>query len=157
MRVRDLLGFLFATVLFPVSLIPATAQDNEGFPILDDVKLLAEKVALPDLEGDNPFVLREQWFSGSVKPGNAKLLQLQLFRRNSYRFWLAVPNENAALSLNLYNSDGEIVETETVTYDSSNVASMVVEADATGLYYVRISLHTGIDQAQDWAMIYGYR
>lgn len=157
MRVRGLLGYLFATVLFPVSLIPASAQDNEGFPILDDVKLLAEKTALPDLEGEEPFILREQWFSGAIEPGNAKLLQVQLFRRNSYRFWLAVPDAQAVLNLNLYDGDGEIVETESVTYDSSNVVSMVVEAEATGLYYVRISLHTGIDQQQDWALIYGYR
>lgn len=157
MRVRSRRGLLLVATIFSALVFPVASQDNEGFPILDDVKLIAEKAALPTLEGKDKFILREQWFSGKIDPGEAKLLQVQLFRRNSYQFWLAVPNKEAGLNLNLYNSDGEMVETETITFDSTNVVSTIVETEATGLYYLRISMKMSIDQPQDWALIYGYR
>jgi len=148
---------LLAAALFAIPLSSVSAQDDGDLKILDDIKLLAQKMALPELSGDNPIILREEWWSGSIEPGKAKLVQVQLFRRNVYRFWLAVPNEAAGLNMNLYNGDGEIVSAETIAYDTTNVVSTVVEAESTGIYYIRISLKTTVDQPEDWALIYGYR
>lgn len=157
MRVRDLPGILFAAVLFAIPLSSVSAQEGEYFQVLDDIKLLAQKTALPELSGEDPIILREAWWSGSIEPGDAMLVQVQLFRRNVYRFWLAVPNETAGLTMNLYDGDGEIVKAETISYDTPNLVSTVVEADSTGIFYLRISLKETVDQPQDWALIYGYR
>lgn len=125
--------------------------------LLNDVKKLAQDTALPALRGEDKFVLRESWWGGNIAPGKAKLIQVQLFRRNSYQFWLAVPNRSAELNLNIYDSEGNIVPSEDGVHSTSNVASTVVKPETTGTYYVRISLKTTIDQDQDWAVIYAYR
>lgn len=124
---------------------------------LNDIKIMAQRAALPSLKGEDRFILRESWWSGNIAPGKAKLIQVQLFRRNSYQFWLAVPNPEAELNLNLYNSEGNIVPVETREIDGTNVLSITVQPELTGVYYVRVSLKTNIRQNQDWAVIYAYR
>jgi hypothetical protein len=124
---------------------------------INDVKLLAQKAALPALRGDDKFILRESWWSGRISPGKAKLIQVQLFRRNAYRFWLAVAQRDAELNLNVYDSDGKLVPSETVAFEESNVVGTKLVPELTGVYYVLISLKTTIDQEQDWAVIYAYR
>ena len=124
---------------------------------LNDIKLLAQSAAIPALKGESPFVLRESWWKGNLKPGAAKLIQIQLFRRNEYQFWMAVPDVDAGLNLNVYNSEGEMIDGETVAFPETNVVSTIVRPKATGLYYVRVSLKTTIDKNQDWAVIYAYR
>ena len=49
---------------------------------LNDIKIMAQRAALPSLKGDEKFILRESWWSGNIAPGKAKLIQVQLFRRN---------------------------------------------------------------------------
>lgn len=134
----------------------AVAQDSDSGH-LNDVKLLAQRSALGSLSGETPFILRESWWSGNLDPGKAKLIQVQLFQRNEYQFWLAVPEREAKLNLNLYDGKGELVETEAVTGEEDRVLSMIVKPPASGVYYVRVSLQTNVTSPQDWAVIYAYK
>ncbi len=161
-------SLLIALSILSVVLVPAifaqekqgsggSAEVNEVPEPLNDIKILAQQAALNALKGDNKFILRESWWSGNIGPGKAKLIQVQLFRRNIYQFWLAVPNPNAELNLNIYDSEGKIVPSEIKSVDGSHVVSTIVKPEMTGVYYVRVSLKTTLDQAQDWAVIYAYR
>lgn len=134
---------------------PETAA--EGAPVLDDIKLAAQHAALPFLSGENPFVLRESSWSGTLDPGKARLIQVQLFLRNEYHFWFAVPDRKAGLNLNIYDGKGEMLKTENLTYDNSNVVSLIVRPEETGIYYLRVSLQTSIETPQKWSVIYAYR
>ncbi len=157
--VATLTTFLFAVV--SVALIaqddPTAVEVARRAQVLNDIKLMAQQAALPSLRGEEKFTLRESWWKGSIAPGKAKLIQVQLFQRNSYQFWLATPNPSAEMLLNVYNSDGQLVPSDRVEHEGSNVVSTVVEPDTTGVYYVRVSLKTSIEDAQDWAVIYAYR
>lgn len=156
MRVR--LSTTFITLL---TLGGVFAQDSAELPALTNphnyVKLLAQEAALPVLRGGEKFILRESWWSGSLDPGKAKLIQVQLFRRNSYQFWLAVPSRAAEPLINIYDSDGNLVPSDQIESDQTNIVSTVIEPEMTGVYYIRVSLKTTIDSAQDWAVIYAYR
>ncbi len=111
-----------------------------------------------DLEGPGAFTLRESWWHGQVQPGKAKLVQQQLFKQNSYLFWLAVPDPEAQVYLDLYDESGQIVETEKITYSEGKyVLSMLVQPQATGFYYIRIGLDKSAKSQQDWALIYAYK
>ena len=90
-------------------------------------------------------------------PGKAKLIQVQLFRRNAYQFWLAVPNRKGEPILNVYDGEGNLVPTEKISGEGGNIVSTVVKPETTGVYYIRVSLKTSIETAQDWAVIYAYR
>lgn len=147
-------------IAFPVS--SAWAQGAEGSVasrpvVIDDIKLTAQRVALSQLTGERPFILRESSWGGQLKPGEAKLVQIQLFKRNEYQFWFAVANRKAGLNLNVYNANGEMMETDATTYDTSNVISLLVHPEETGVYYVRLSLQTTIEDPQRWSLIYAYR
>lgn len=153
----------FLTVLVASSLLSVSAQDSQkddGPAVveeIDPIKLTAQRAALGDLSGENPFFLRESGWAGKIKPGEARLVQIQLFRRNEYQFWIAMGDRDAELNLNIYDGDGQIVESKAMEFDESNIASTRVRPESTGVFYVRVSLKTTIDTPQKWSMIYAYR
>lgn len=159
--------FLVIPVLVVAGLLPfpASAQDDTPSAVevakrqneLDFVKKIAQKAALPALQGENKFVLRESYWNGTIEPGKSKLIQVQLYARNDYQFWMAVPSIDAGITLNIYDGEGKIVPGETAQYDETNIASVMVAPEVTGVYYVRIGLKTTIEKPQDWAVIYAYR
>lgn len=160
MRVDRRLAALFPILVLFLGAAVLPAQETPAGPIaepLDEIKLIAERAALPHLSGENPFILRESSWSGEVEPGKVKLLQVHLFKRNDYHFWLAVPDRRAALNLNLYNGKGDLVEARTLTYEDRNVVSLIASPTETGIYYLRLSLQNTVEQPQPWAVIYAYR
>lgn len=166
MRVRRLtlaaiflVGWPGAVTGFGQAPVPAPPVPANEAPVsvIDDVKLIAQRAAIAHLSGERPFILRESSWSGVIDPGKARLIQVQLFKRNDYHFWFAVPDRKAGLNLNIYNGKGEVVETENLAYDATNVVSLIVRPEETGVYYLRISLHTTITTPQKWSVIYAYR
>jgi hypothetical protein len=146
------------------SVLPA--QDNEtfsepsaveAFNSLNDIKVMAQESALPLLGGDEKFVLRQSWWGGSIYPGKAKLHPVQLFKGNSYCFWFAVPDRQAELNLNIYNSDGQLVPTRLSEIGGSNIVTLTMSPNVTGMFFVRVSLKRSIDVPQDYAVIYAFR
>ncbi len=150
---RKGIGFLVAVVLFAGAGLSLFSQAE----LLSDSKLLAQKAAIKDLSGDDPFVLRQNWWKGIIEPGQAKLIQIQLFKRNDYRFWFAVPGRDAEISIHLYDGKGNLVETERTNFPAKNVVGTMISAESTGLYFVRIYLSKTVKIPQEWALIYGYR
>lgn len=136
---------------------PADDAPVEVAPSLDELKLIAQQAAIPHLGGGNPFILRESTWSGTVEPGKTRLIQVQLFKRNDYHFWIAMPDRKAAVNLNLYNGKGELLEAKSLRYESPNIASLITSPTETGVYYLRISLQTTVGKAQPWTVIYAYR
>ncbi len=163
MRVERLLLLLLAgaATLLPVASLaqeaPASESPTPPPPVLDEVKLIAQRAALAHLGGEKPFILRESSWSGEIEPGQAKLVQVQLFKRNDYHFWIAVPDRRAAIHLNLYDSKGELVEATAHRYESPNVASLVASPAETGVYYLRIAVEATAKEPQRWVVVYAYR
>ncbi|HRQ89816.1 MAG TPA: hypothetical protein PLA50_13535 [Bacteroidia bacterium] len=136
---------------------PAAPGETEEAPKVDEARVIAQRAALPMLGGDRPFILRESSWSGEIAPGTAKLIQLQLFKRNDYHFWLAVPDRRAETGLGLYNAKGEAVSSELRRHDGGNVVSLSASPEETGIYYLRISMGTATEEPQRWVVIYAYR
>lgn len=149
-----------------VSVIPLAGQEKppvapvaapEPPPVFEELKLIAQRAAIPQLSGERPFILRETTWSGQVDPGKARLIQVQLFKRNDYHFWFVVPDRKAGLNLNLYNGKGELVEGTNQSYETPNLVGLMVSAGETGVYYLRISMQTTVETPQPWTVIYAYR
>ncbi|MDF1815346.1 MAG: T9SS type A sorting domain-containing protein [Verrucomicrobiales bacterium] len=125
---------------------------------INHARFVAQQAALPALEGPDAFTLRESWLKGTLSPGEAKLVPQQLFKRNSYQFWFAVPDSDAEVLLNIYDGLGRLMETDTVKVPGkSNVISIVVTPKSTGIYYLRLSVSKETEKAQEWALIYAYK
>lgn len=168
MKVRPITLLVFLS-LAGVLMAPLCAQQSGGTagqqalpddadrPVPSEVKLIAQRAAMSALTGENPFILRESSWSGEIAPGKARLLQLQLFKRNEYHFWMAVPDRKASVNLNIYDGKGQLVGTETISYGAGNVGGLIVTPRETGVYYLRISLQTTIESPQKWSVIYAWR
>jgi hypothetical protein len=136
----------------------STDEDVAEPPVLDEVRLIAQRAALPFLVGEKPFILRESAWSGEIAPGKARLIQVQLFKRNDYHFWLAVPDRAAVVGLHLYDGKGNLLEAEAHRYDSPNVTSISASPGETGVYYLRVFLaEETVATPQRWTVVYGYR
>jgi len=152
-----LLSLFFAAALSAQDGVPPAVAVASAPPLIDETKTIAQQAALTHLGGEKPFILRESSWSGNVDPGKARLIQVQLFKRNDYHFWFAVPDRRAAVNLNLYNGKGELLEAKDFRYETPNVVSLVASPTETGIYYLRISLNTTVEEPQHWSVIYAYR
>lgn len=163
----DRIGVAVAVALASAALdpLPVSSQETalpfagaaEAPPVHEELKRIAQQAAIPHLSGERPFILRESSWSGQVEPGKARLIQIQLFKRNDYQFWFAVPDRRAGVLLNLYNGKGELVAGDLVEYETSNIVSLVASPSETGIHYLRISMGTSIGDSQPWTVIYAYR
>lgn len=154
---RRTLGLLAVFVCLAGGLRAQEAVVAETAERLDEAKLLAQQAALPSLRGGNPFILRESTWSGEIESGKARLIQVQLFKRNDYRFWFAVPDRRVAVSLALYNGEGELVQTTPDPQETPNVAGLEVVPEETGIYFLRIALQGAVQDRQRWSVIYAWR
>ncbi len=159
-RFASAVGLWAALVLGGWASAQEPSPSSEGAaaaPVLDEAKLIAQRAALAHLGGEKPFILRESSWSGELEPGQVKLIQVQLFKRNDYHFWLAVPDRRGEVDVALYDGKGERVDGTSFPYESPNVASFAASAAETGIYYLRISLQPTVEMPQRWTVVYAYR
>ena len=161
---RRILALVLGGIVGAVSLAaqgnpppPVLVAAPEPPPVFEELKQIVQRAAIPKLSGERPFILRETTWTGQVEPGKARLIQLQLFKRNDYQFWFVVPDRQAGLNLHLYNGKGELVEGNRETYETPNLVGLTVSAAETGVYYLRISMQTTAEASQPWTVIYAYR
>lgn len=136
---------------------PTQGAAGEIPPRIDEAKVIAQQAALPKLRGEDGYILRESAWAGELEPGKARLLQVQLFKRNGYHFWFAVPDQRAAVNLNLYNGNGELVPTTEHRYPTTNIVGLEISPESTGIYFLRVSLQTNVQEPQSWSVIYAWR
>ncbi len=154
---RGMWGFVVGWIVLSGALVGQDQPTTETAPRLDEAKLIAQQAALPSLRGVDSFILRESSWAGEIDPGKARLVQVQLFKRNHYHFWFAVPDRRGAVNLNLYNGEGELVATTERRFETANVVGLEIAPEETGIYFLRISLQPSIAESQRWSVIYAWR
>lgn len=126
------------------------------FAFVHDGKSFAIEAALPQLElKDNPFVLREAWWNGELKPGETKIVQHQLFKRNEYWFWLGSSIQESKVSVHIYDAEGKLADAE--AWQDKNVAGVRVVPKNSGVFYIRVAVDEAAEAPVEWAVIYAYR
>ena len=134
-----------------------TAQ--RGAERINHARIIAQQAALNSLQGEKPFILREGYWTGRLRPKQKpKLVQIQLFKHNTYQFWYAVPDPDAQILLNMYDSKGKLIKAVEVKFsDTTHITSLIVTPESTGIYYLRLALGSKTKSPQDWALIYAYK
>ena len=134
-------------ILFGLATLRAEVHDGKSFAI---------EQAVPKLEIEyNPFILRESWWDGELKPGEVKIIQHQLYKRNEYWFWLGASLMEAKVNVHIYDSAGNLTDAE--SFQTDNVAGVRVVPEKTGTYYLRIAIESSPVDQTPWALIYAYR
>ena len=101
---KKLLLLFLAVLLGPGGLLPAARAT------VDDALSFA-------LEGMDKYVkqgytLREDTWGGDLPVGEAKAITHQLFKGNDYWFCMGSDVKGANISIHLYDSDGNLVESD---------------------------------------------
>ncbi|MEM8952975.1 MAG: hypothetical protein AAGD22_02375 [Verrucomicrobiota bacterium] len=122
--------------------------------ILDEAHTFAMEAAVPAV--DQGFTVREDYWSGEIKSGEAKLIKHQLFKGNEYWFWLGSSYDGTKPEVKIYDEDGKLVQVES-TKEAHMAAARVLPPE-TGTYYIYVVVQTGKKgEKVDWALAYGYR
>ena len=138
-------ALLLAAILF-TAVLPVQA-------VVDDSHSAAMEAAVPAVK--EGFRIRQEYWNGTMKSGDKKIVKQQLFKGNEYWFFLGTDTEKATLKIDIFDRKGTKINVETKL--SENAAAVRVLAPATGTYIVVFSLTSKEGEDIPWALAYGYR
>jgi hypothetical protein len=137
----------FFTVLALISSTLAAAPEDD--------EVAARRAAL-DLAGawtNDGFKLRDGHFSGTLKPGQPKIVRVNLYAGNQYWFTAAGTPKAKKLSVRVFDESGKPMTFDTHE-DESRAAAGFAPA-ASGPYLIRVEELEGEPSA--FALVYSYR
>lgn len=111
-------------------------------------------------EAANPYakqgwIIREDAWGGDLGVGDKKAVTAQLFRGNSYMFFLATDVEGAVLRVNIYDSEGKLAESK--SSQRGKFAITEIKPRATGTYYAIVQVVSSPEERTGWALVYGFQ
>jgi hypothetical protein len=139
-----LLCLLFAVLL---------AVAPSGIAVVDDAQSFALEAATPYVK--DGYAVREEFWGGWLAKGKQSSIQHQLFGGNDYWFWLASDEEDAKLNIHVYDSKGNLVETD--AWSKGSMAGVRVQPKRTGTYYIVLQVTDTKLKRTRWAVAYGYK
>ncbi len=135
-----------ATILLVASL-------SAAFAYVDDALSFAHEAANPYVK--KGFSVREDAWGGDLGVKDQQAVQAQLFKGNEYWFCLGTDVKGAVLTLNIYDSKGNLVNAE-VTHSGKLTAVRVVP-QKTGSYFAIITVVKSPQERTGWAVVYAYK
>jgi hypothetical protein len=120
---------------------------------VDDALSFAYEAANPYAE--RGWIIREDAWGGDLGKGEKKAVTAQLFRGNSYMFFLATDVDGAGLRVNVYDSAGNLAETK--SWQRGRFAYAEVKPRATGTYYAIVEILSSPEDRTGWALVYGFQ
>lgn len=120
---------------------------------VDDAMSFAYEAANPYAE--RGWIIREDAWGGDLAEGEKKKVSAQLFRGNSYIFFLGTDVEGAKMRVNIYDTTGKLAESK--SWSEGKFAYAEIKPAATGTYYVVVEVLSSPEERTGWALVYGFR
>lgn len=140
----------------PVLLLAALAL-TLGAPaargFVDDALSFAYEAANPYAE--RGWIIREDAWGGDLGEGDKKAVTAQLFRGNSYMFFLATDVDGASLRVNIYDAEGKLAESK--SWQRGRFAYAEIRPRSTGTYYAIVEILSSPEDRTGWALVYGFQ
>jgi len=124
------------------------------YAIVDEARSIALEAAEPYVAMG--FEMREDHWGGSLKSGESKVVQHQLFRGNEYWFWAGTSSVESDVEVLIFDAAGSSVALETFSADGKAGARALPAKTGSYLIQVTVTTKGGIGKP-DWALVYGYR
>ena len=122
---------------------------------------LPETVFAPVIEGDRKqgFTLRADTWEGDLPVGETKPIRHQFIKGNDYRFYVSTVVPGAAISLHIYDQDGNLAESRTWSKAENGAffAGADIRPTATGSYYLILKVDKSSQPRTAWDMAYAYK
>jgi hypothetical protein len=147
MNLKLITGAIVFVVTLAVSNIEAVAET--------DAQVAARKTAL-ELAGafsNAGFKIRDGHWSADIRPGEARILQVNLFAGNQYWFSVGATQSARKMKVTVFDEKGKMVESQ--AYAEGPTAAAGFEPDASGPYYVRIEEIEG--EPATFCLLYSYQ
>jgi hypothetical protein len=140
-------GSIFAAIALTVTTVLAEPEN--------DAEVAAHKAAL-DLAGafsNEGFKIRDGHWSGMIKPHEHELVAVNLYAGNQYWFSVGATEATKKLSVNIYDENGKLVQTE--NYNEGEKAAAGFSPTSSGQYYVLVELVEGNESGV--CLVYSYK
>jgi len=124
-----------------------------AYAFVDDALSFAYEAANPYAE--RGWIIREDAWGGDLEEGGKKRVAAQLFRGNSYMFFLATDVDGAVLRVNIYDAQGNLAEGK--SWQRGRFAYAEIKPRATGTYYAIVEVVSSPEERTGWALVYGFQ
>ena len=120
---------------------------------VDDALSFAYEAANPYAQ--RGWIIREDAWGGDLGSGDKKAVTAQLFRGNSYMFFLATDVDGASLRVNIYDAEGNLAEAK--SWQRGRFAYAEIKPRSTGTYYAIVEIISSPEDRTGWALVYGFQ
>ncbi len=134
-------------------LVCAVAAPVAALAFVDDALSFAYEAANPYAE--RGWIIREDAWGGDLPERGKKSVSAQLFRGNSYMFFLATDVDGASLRVNIYDSEGNLAESK--SWQRGRFAYAEIKPRTTGTYHAIVEIISSPEERTGWALVYGFR
>ena len=139
--------------LLPLAALALFVAAPVAWAFVDDALSFAYEAANPYAE--RGWIIREDAWGGDLEEGGKKAVTAQLFRGNSYIFFLATDVDNATLRVNIYDADGDLAESK--SWQRGRFAYAEIKPRSTGTYYAIVEILSSPEDRTGWALVYGFQ
>jgi hypothetical protein len=115
----------------------------------------AAHAAVLDLAGaftNDGFKLRDGDYAGTVRPGQAELIEVNLYAGNEYWFSVATADPKTPVTVAVYDETGKLLKTN--PYKDASRAAAGFSPDISGPYYLRVA---SPGATSTYCLIYSYK
>ena len=140
--------FVFGTLLACLVLA------SQGFAETDDqVSARSDVLDLAGAFQNDGFKIRDGNFLGQISKDHSQIVAVNLYSGNAYWFTASTGQKLDKLKVSLFDDSGKPVSY--MPYQSGPRAAAGFSPDASGLYYVKVTLEEG--QPATFCLIYTYK
>lgn len=134
-------------------LVIAIALSTTAFAVVDDSRSRALEIATPYVK--QGYLVREEFWSGILPTRQPMIVRHQLFKGNTYWFWLGSEEDKANVSLHVYDPDGKLCNAE--EWQKGPRAAVKVIPKRTGTYFLRVVAEDSPTKRTRWSLAYGFK
>ena len=138
---------------WPAALLALLLAVPAALAFVDDALSFAYEAANPYAE--RGWIIREDAWGGDLGQGEKKAVTAQLFRGNSYMFFLATEVDGAALRVNIYDAGGNLAESK--SWQRGRFGYAEIKPRSTGTYYAIVEILSSPEERTGWALVYGFQ
>jgi hypothetical protein len=129
------------------------AAGTAAWAYVDDALSFAYEAATPYVK--RGFNVREDAWGGDLGVQDKQAVKAQLFKGNEYWFCLGTDVKRAVLSVNVYDSKGQLVNAEATR--PGQLTAVRIAPQRTGTYYAIVTILKSPEERTGWALVYAYK
>ena len=122
-------------------------------PSNDEVEARKRALELAGAFSNDGFKIRDGNWAGAIKPGEGKLIQVNLYAGNQYWFSVAATDPAKKMQVTVYDEAGAPQQSE--PYQDGGTAAAGFAPTASGSYFVKVEELAG--EAAAYCLLYSYK